>query len=1023
MLTTRDQGVANMKVFNRLSLTILIIGFTLLGGCSGGEGDTATGVTEAPVTEPPDTNPADALNTCDGDCFPNGVAAGDVDQSSVVLWARAAYTGDVVFEYGRDQLFNNLDGTKIRDSADPDFDNDYRNPVKVDDISGLFPGTQYYYRACNGNCSTVPAGSDTNAARLAAKGSEAWGSFRTPYADGNNGLHFGVSSCFRGDLKPFVSIKNVPDKDLDFFVALGDTAYVDSKFGEQAITLSELRAKHELNYSQLKTPEENLALTGLPIDDNYFALARASTAFYVDIDDHEVVDDFAGGALPITHKQSLKCISASTGDDAFLKGRCLSICDPANDPDNNCGRQFINETDLYINGLQAWHEYNPVREEKYGATGDDRTRGKLKLYRHRTFGKDAALFMLDARSFRDKEQKILGVDPTRTMLGKVQLADLKRDLLAAEKNRINWKFVLVPEPIQNLSPDPLSAPDRYEGYDYERQEILDFIENNCISNVVFISGDIHGTVTNNLSYKKPPLFLQRFGSSWDISAGPGAYAEPIGFTVTKKATTTDRNALDDLFRRALDAEFYALSLPRTGLDPEKPDDFLVTPLLWQYRAEVDANLLEGSYVAVHTYGWTEFKIDATTQVLTVTTHGVDWYDKPKNADLAEIHNRPQFVVSKFQVEPKFGCQGGAPNGEFCSDDTMCESRLCNLGICTSRQPNGNICVRDEGCISGLCNAGICTDPQPNGNACIQDEGCISGLCNAGICTDPQPNGNACVQDEGCISGLCNAGVCTDPQPNKNVCVRDEGCISGLCNAGVCTDPQPNGTVCVRDEGCLSGICNAGICTSRQPDGNVCVRDDGCQSGLCNAGICTSPQPDGNVCVQDEGCISGLCNAGVCTSPQPNGNICLRDDGCISGICNVGFCTSLQPNGNVCVGDDGCQSGLCNAGICTSPQANGSICVRDDGCQSGLCNAGICMSPQANGSVCVRDVACQSGLCNAGICTSPQANGSICLRDLGCRSGLCDLGFCTAPFSKSLGSPCFNDRACTSGNCVAAFCGF
>ncbi len=944
--------------------------------------------------------------------FPNGVAAGDVDQSSVVLWTRAASGGKVRFEWGRDPDFSGLpDGVQIRDvvvDAD-ESDKPVTIPTKVD-VSGLLPGTRYYYRACRGSaCQTS-----------APPGCEVRGSFRTPFASDYHGLHFGVSSCFRGNLKPYVSIKNVPDLDLDFFVALGDTAYADSSdSGGQAKTLFEFRAKHELGYSQLNTPEENRALTGSPIDDNYFALARASTAFFANIDDHEVVDNFAGGALPITHKQSVACkLIIASDTDPFLKSRCLSICDPANDPNNNCGRQFINETDLFKYGLQAWYEYNPVRKKRYGATGDGRTRGKSKLYRHRTFGKDAALIMLDARSFRDKEQFVLGVDPTRTMLGKAQLTDLKKDLQAAENNGITWKLVLIPEPIQNL--DPLTALDRFEGYDHERQEILDFIEDKCISNVVFISGDIHGTVVNNLSYKKPPLFLRRFGSSWDISTGPVAYAEPLGRTVTKTATNvTDRNLLDELFQLALDAEFYTLSLPKTGLDPEQPQDFLIEPLLWQYRAEVDATLLQGSYVSAHTYGWTEFEIDATTQKLVVTTHGIDWYED--NSDLNDLLSREPFIASQFEIEPKFGCQGGMPNGNLCSDDTMCQSRLCNVGICTSPQPNGNVCVRDEGCISGLCNAGICTDPQPNGNVCVRDEGCISGLCNAGFCTEPQPNGNACVQDEGCISGLCNAGICTSPQPNGNLCTRDEGCISGLCNAGICTEPQPNGYICVRDDVCQSGICNAGICTSLQPNGNVCVRDDGCQSGLCNAGFCTEPQPDGNVCVQDEGCISGLCNAGICTSPQPNGNGCLRDEGCISGLCNAGICTSLQPNGNVCVRDDGCQSGLCNAGICTALQPNGNLCVRDDGCQSGLCNVGICMSPQANGSACVRDVACQSGLCNAGTCTSPQANGSICIRHDGCRSGLCDLGFCTAPNSKSFLTPCGSGRACISGTCRTGLC--
>ena len=94
-------------------------------------------------------------------------------------------------------------------------------------------------------------------------------------------------------------------------------------------------------------------------------------------------------------------------------------------------KRRINDTDLYEHALQAWHEYNPIKEEVYGDTGDDRTEEELKLYRYRTFGKDAAMFMLDTRSFRDENISILGQDAftlpqqayarERTILGKKQL--------------------------------------------------------------------------------------------------------------------------------------------------------------------------------------------------------------------------------------------------------------------------------------------------------------------------------------------------------------------------------------------------------------------------------------------------------------------------------------------------------------------------------------------------------------------------------------------------------------------------
>ena len=42
------------------------------------------------------------VSQAQADSLPNGVAAGDVDQSSVVLWARSTEAGPMTFAYGTD---------------------------------------------------------------------------------------------------------------------------------------------------------------------------------------------------------------------------------------------------------------------------------------------------------------------------------------------------------------------------------------------------------------------------------------------------------------------------------------------------------------------------------------------------------------------------------------------------------------------------------------------------------------------------------------------------------------------------------------------------------------------------------------------------------------------------------------------------------------------------------------------------------------------------------------------------------
>jgi phosphodiesterase/alkaline phosphatase D-like protein len=742
--------------------------------------------------------------------FPNGVAAGDVDQSSVVLWARATSDGKVRFEYGTDPSFRTADGCADEDVV---IDRGDIIPSKAP-ITGLLAGTQYYYRACRGSCAS--AGEQDCQAR---------GSFRTPHAGGRRGLRFGVSSCFEGRMRPFVSIRNVPARDLDFFVALGDVAYADhaDACGGPAADLDDFRCKHRLAYQQWKYP-----------DDNMFAQARASTVFFASIDDHEVVNDFAGG--------------------------------------EGCNGDCYNDTDLFEFGLQAFEEYAPSREDSYGETGDPRTANERKLYRYRTFGKDAALFVLDARSFRDGpdagqqvcdyadvldkfpvcdylEFEFESYQRSVTMLGSAQLQELLNDLSDAEDSGIIWKFILVPEPMQNLG--PAGAPDRFEGYAHERAVILDFIEKNCIGNVVFISGDIHGTIANNLVYR--PFFggnptdflttLRKYSSSWDISTGPGAYDQPFGDLISLArepicavaqvndiidgACGCDRGAYATLTTEGkaaavedfMDCVLGLLNYPKTGLST-KPQILLVPPydpsLDSLRNAALPEKLLRGRYVATGSFGWTEFNIDDVTQKLYVTTYGVDPYELPSNnngysdEEAEDFLDRMPRIMSHFEVEPRCGCQELA-----CLTDSACgKGCICDLIGCVLKNsvPTGELCADADACESGVCN-GICVEANsvPLGDLCVAHAACVRGLC-AGICL-----------------ARCGDGFCDAARPEEE-CGRDNKGVSCVSDCGKC----PTGHLCAGiDATCASGRCSNGRCKACLGSGKLCGRGGSCCSKICD----------------------------------------------------------------------------------------------------------------------------------------------------------------------------------------------
>ncbi len=564
--------------------------------------------------------------------FPNGVAAGDTTPTSVVLWARIATAGTVTFAYSTDASF----ATDVT-TLPPITVTDPLLPAKGD-VTGLTPGTTYYYRATD---------DDDNMAM---------GTFRTPAETGTRtGLRFGVSGDWRGDLAPYPAIANTAERDLDFFILHGDTTYADVPSPavpiSQTRTLEEYRRKHAEGY-------------GERLNINHWAEVRASTSIYATIDDHEITNDFAGGA--------------SVASDAQNPGNGITP-GQSRFGSNTDTDTLINDSQLYETGMQAYHEYNPVREERYADTGSDpRTDGEYKLYRYRTFGSDAAVIILDNRSFRDAQLpnptgeaeiaafllRSFDIDPVtlqplppRTMLSERQLATLLQDVQRAQDAGITWNFILTPEPIQNLG--PVEPADRFEGYAAERTRILKFINDNQIDNVVFIAADIHGTLVNDLTYQEPPnlgpAFDQIQTSAFEISTGAVAYHEPLGPTVVDIAVNSGlvpENLLpligiynlqptaegrDQIFIQFVNFVLGEANFSLIGLDDSPLDE--------------RTDLRDGGYIAAHTYGWTEFEIDAETQALTITTYGVDSYsqaDLTYDPSLAEQEPR---VMSQFVVTP------------------------------------------------------------------------------------------------------------------------------------------------------------------------------------------------------------------------------------------------------------------------------------------------------------------------------------------------------------------------------------
>jgi hypothetical protein len=238
--------------------------------------------------------------------------------------------------------------------------------------------------------------------------------------------------------------------------------------------------------------------------------------------------------------------------------------------------------------------------------------------------------------------------------------------LAAQNDGVTWKFIMSTVPMQNFGIPTIG--ERWEGFAAERADLLNFIETNDIENVVFVTGDFHGNVVNNVTNQEEPGEPTTPTGVFDVMVGPvgiqltvpflpepfnETFAAPfgpatIGFTPqslleeqgksqAEYLSLTDRVAKDQYVREVLDYRTETLF----GYDP-----------IGLENSPIDAELLQGEYLAVHTYGWTEFEIAPLTGELTVTTYGLEPYTEADLlADPLSIVSAEPEIVSQFQVSP------------------------------------------------------------------------------------------------------------------------------------------------------------------------------------------------------------------------------------------------------------------------------------------------------------------------------------------------------------------------------------
>ena len=101
---------------------------------------------------------------------------------------------------------------------------------------------------------------------------------------------------------------------------------------------------------------------------------------------------------------------------------------------------------------------------------------------------DAAFFLMDNHYYRDAAGLDQDHYPNKTQWGRHQLEWLKQSLLSAKKLK-HFRFLFIATGNQMLQTAPFGEP--HELYRREREELMDFIVENEITGVVFLTGDVH----------------------------------------------------------------------------------------------------------------------------------------------------------------------------------------------------------------------------------------------------------------------------------------------------------------------------------------------------------------------------------------------------------------------------------------------------------------------------------------------------------------------------------------------------
>ena len=406
--------------------------------------------------------------------IPYGVASGDITNGSVMIWSRCDRAAKMIVEYDTSESFRNA--KRILGPAALET-SDYTARIN---LTNLPPGQQIFYRV------TFQDLADTNLYSIPDMGT-----FRTPptknhdilfaWSGDTAGQGWGINPEW-GGMKIYEAIRQLNP---DFFIHSGDTTYADNPIQSQ------VKLDDGSIWKNLTTPEKSKVAETLTefrgnyiynlLDENVRRF-NAQIPQLVQWDDHETRNNWFPNQMLM--------------DDDRYKVKSISL--------------------LAARARQAFLEYTPIRLD---------CNDSERIYRSFSYNPSLDIFMLDMRSYRGpntpNRQTVASAETD--FLGTAQVSWLKNKL---QNSKATWKVIASDMPIGLVVTDGKTG--NFEnlangdgpalGRELEFADLLRFIQQNNIKNVVWLTADVHYAAAHY--YDSGKAQFTDFKPFWEFVAGP-----------------------------------------------------------------------------------------------------------------------------------------------------------------------------------------------------------------------------------------------------------------------------------------------------------------------------------------------------------------------------------------------------------------------------------------------------------------------------------------------------------------------